>query len=109
MWPDLRRKLYVSDRERPLVAVVNGPLMAQRSGSMISLGLEFFLLSSAARRRGLEEYDDRQGDHNHHGGQDRACLTQIHGSGDCADQTWAKASDRLMISQPGLLAANRLP
>jgi hypothetical protein len=26
----------------------------------------------------------------------------------CADQTWTKASDRLMISQPGLLAANRL-
>jgi hypothetical protein len=25
-----------------------------------------------------------------------------------ADQTWTKASDRLMISQPGLLAANRL-
>jgi hypothetical protein len=23
----------------------------------------------------------------------------------CADQTWTKASDRLMISQPGLLAA----
>ena len=26
----------------------------------------------------------------------------------CADQTWTKASDRLIISQPGLLAANRL-
>jgi hypothetical protein len=25
----------------------------------------------------------------------------------CADQTWTKASDRLMISQPALLAANR--
>jgi hypothetical protein len=24
----------------------------------------------------------------------------------CTDQTWTKASDRLMISQPGLLAAN---
>jgi hypothetical protein len=40
-WPDLRRKLSMSDRERPLVAGVDGPLMARRSGSLISPGLGF--------------------------------------------------------------------
>jgi hypothetical protein len=39
---------------------------------MIS-GLEFFPLPSAARRRGLEEHDDHQGDRNRRGGQDLAC------------------------------------
>jgi hypothetical protein len=29
-WPDLQGELSVSDRERPLVARVNGPLMARR-------------------------------------------------------------------------------
>jgi hypothetical protein len=32
MWPDLRRGLSVSDRERPLVTGVNGPLMARQPG-----------------------------------------------------------------------------
>ena len=29
MWPDLRGEVPVSDRERPLVTGVNGPLMAR--------------------------------------------------------------------------------
>jgi hypothetical protein len=31
MWPDLRGGVSVSDRERPLVTGVDGPLMARRS------------------------------------------------------------------------------
>jgi len=31
MWPDLRGGVPASDRERPLVTVVNGPLMARRT------------------------------------------------------------------------------
>ena len=30
-WPDLRGRVSASDRERPLVTGVNGPLMARRS------------------------------------------------------------------------------
>jgi hypothetical protein len=33
-WPDLRGEVSASDRERPLVTEVNGPLMAQRSPGM---------------------------------------------------------------------------
>jgi hypothetical protein len=72
----------VSDRKRPLVTGVNGPLMARRSGLLISPGLEFLPLPSAAWRRALEEHDDHQGDRNRRGGQDLACQTQIHGTGD---------------------------
>ena len=38
MWPDLRGGLSVSDRERPLVTGVNGPLMARQPWSA-SLGV----------------------------------------------------------------------
>ena len=38
MWPDVRRGLSVSDRERPLVTGVNGPLMARQPWSA-SLGV----------------------------------------------------------------------
>ncbi len=31
-WPDLRDRLSASDRERPLVTGVNGPLLARRLG-----------------------------------------------------------------------------
>ena len=63
-------------------AGVNGPLMARHSGPLISPGLEFLPLPSAAWRRALEEHDDRQGGRNRRGGQDLACQTQIHGTGD---------------------------
>ena len=76
------RKLSVSDRKRPLVAGVNGPLMARRSGSLISPGLEFLPLPSAARRRALEEHDDHQDDRNRCGIQDLACENQIYDTGD---------------------------
>src|SRR3954452_1338099 len=36
-WPDLRDGVSASDRERPLVAGVNGPLMARRTGLRLAL------------------------------------------------------------------------
>ena len=37
-WPDLRGRVSASDRERPLVTGVNGPLMARRSSSELQPG-----------------------------------------------------------------------
>ena len=37
-WPDLRGGVSASDRERPLVTEVNGPLMARRPGHVVRVG-----------------------------------------------------------------------
>jgi hypothetical protein len=45
-WPDLRVSLSVSDRERPLVGGVNGPLMARRTTIRPALMAALLLPSS---------------------------------------------------------------